>query len=235
MLIHDHAQIFVGTLAAANAPELRGLAFSTVIVDETGQATEPAALQALRHLPPGYAGRLILVGDHQQLPPVVPDIADAATLPPLPASLAAGGFPEGRGLKISLFERLARRYPGALITLAAQYRMNAPICALVSDLFYDGALHPGRAVVATARLSDFLRPPAAATPSAYAHRLPWDDTPILFLDTSRDPAARDTVRQWAADESRDNPREAALIADLLVGLFRRVPRDRWPDWRPRSA
>ena len=236
VLIHDHAQIFVGTLAAANAPELRGLAFATVIVDETGQATEPAALQALRHLPPGYGGRLILVGDHQQLPPVVPDIADAAPLPPLPASLGAAGFAEGRGLKVSLFERLARRYPGALITLAAQYRMNAPICAVVSELFYDGALHPGDARVANARLSDFLplpsspydiRDPLSRVPRPYDSS--WDDTPILFLDTSRDPAARDTVRQWAADESRDNPREAAIVAELLVGLFRRVPRDHWPE------
>ncbi|MFN8511479.1 MAG: DEAD/DEAH box helicase family protein [Chloroflexia bacterium] len=227
VLIHDHAQIFVGTLAAANAPELRGLAFSTVIVDETGQATEPAALQSLRHLPHGYAGRLILVGDHQQLPPVVPDIPDATPLPPLPATLAAAGFPDGRGLKISLFERLANRYPSALITLAAQYRMNAPISALVSDLFYDGALHPGTPTVAAARLSNYLSLPDC--PTARLPDSPWNDTPILFLDTSRDPAARDTVRQWSADESRDNPREATLIADLIISLFRQAPRDRWPE------
>ena len=230
VLIHDHAQIFIGTLAAANAPELRGLTFGTIIVDETGQATEPAALQALRHLPPGYAGRLLLVGDHQQLPPVVPEIADALPLPPLPDSLARAGFAPAHGLKISLFERLARRYPGALITLAAQYRMNAPISALISDLFYDGALHPGAASVANARLSDFL---STNYPEGYKYEVRstpgevWDDTPIVFLDTSLDAEARDTVRQWRADESRDNPREAAIIADLLVALFRRVPHERW--------
>ncbi len=229
-LIHDGALIFVGTLAAANAPELRGLAFATVIVDETGQATEPAALQALRHLPPGYAGRLILVGDHQQLPPVVPEAPGAPALPPLPDSLRAAGFADGPGLKISLFERLARRYPRALITLAAQYRMNGPICALISDLFYDGALHPGDERVANARLSDFLSSfaprPHAPTPSRPTPV--WDDTPIVFLDTSRDPAARDTVQRLGADESRDNPREAALVADLVVGLFRAAPREGWP-------
>jgi hypothetical protein len=222
VLIHDHAQIFVGTLAAANAPELRGLTFGTIIVDETGQATEPAALQALRHLPAGYLGRLILVGDHQQLPPVVPEIAEAQPLPPPPASLTAAGFAPDHGLKISLFERLARRYPDALITLAAQYRMNAPISALISDLFYDGALYPGAPSVANARLSDFL-----GAAGGERHRF-WDDTPVVFFDTSRDPAARDTVRQWRADESRDNPREAALVADLLVGLFRQTPREGWP-------
>lgn len=223
VLLHDHAQIFVGTLAAANAPELRGLVFSTVIVDETGQATEPAALQALRHLPPGYAGRLILVGDHQQLPPVVPEAADAAPPPDPPASLLAAGFAPGPGLKISLFERLARRYPRALITLAAQYRMNAPICDLISALFYDGALHPGDARVARARLSAFIATRGEGQPAGDS----WDDVPIVVLDTSGDAAARDTVRQWGKDESRDNPREAALIADLLVDLFRRVPRDGW--------
>ena len=224
VLIHDHAQIFVGTLAAANAPELRGLTFDTIIVDETGQATEPAALQALRHLPPGYLGRLILVGDHQQLPPVVPEVPNTIPLPALPTSLEQAGFGQSPGLKVSLFERLARRYPDALITLAAQYRMNAPISALISDLFYEGALHPGAARVANAQLSDFLTGRCGAQGT---DPLIWDDTPIIFLDTSRDLAARDTVRQWRADESRDNPREAAIIADLVVGLFRRVPRERW--------
>lgn len=224
VLIHDHALIFVGTLAAANAPELRGLTFSTVIVDETGQATEPAALQALRHLPTGYAGRLILVGDHQQLPPVVPEVADAAPLPDLPESLARAGFAPGAGLRISLFERLARRYPAALIILAAQYRMNAPICALISEIFYAGALHPGTTQVAASRLSAFLATTDTAPAAAGAL---WDDTPIVFLDTSDDPAARDTVRQWRADESRDNPCEAAIVAGLLVALFRRTPRANW--------
>ncbi len=229
-LLHDHAQIFVGTLAAANAPELRGLAFETVIVDETGQATEPAALQALRHLPPGYAGRLILVGDHQQLPPVVPEASGALPLPPPPESLRAAGHGEG-GLKVSLFERLARRHPRALLTLAAQYRMNGPICALVSELFYDGALRPADARTAEARLSGFVgRGPWAVGREGTGNdwAAAWGDEPIVFLDTSRDPAARDTVRHWSADESRDNPREAVIVAALLAGLFRGVPRDHWP-------
>src|SRR5262249_18373778 len=141
-----------------------------------------------------------------------------------PVSLAIAGFAPGPGLKISLFERLARRYPGVLLTLTAQYRMNAPICAVISDLFYDGALRPGDARVAGARLSDFVCTKSAGRSP---HHDLWDDTPIVVLDTSRDPAARDTVRQWSKDESRDNPREAGLIADLVVDLFRRVPRERW--------
>ena len=232
-LLHDEALIFVGTLAAAGAPELRGLTFDTVIVDETGQATEPAALQALRHLPPGYAGRLILVGDHQQLPPVVPEVAAAPPLPPLPETLRIARLRDGPGLKVSLFERLAGRYPGALVTLAAQYRMNGPICGIISDLFYDGALHPADARTADARLSHFLRPKLEArrterVGAGNAEGI-WGDEPIVFLDTSHDPAARDTVKRLGADESRDNPREAALVARLLAGLFALAPRGRWPE------
>jgi hypothetical protein len=228
VLLHDHALVFVGTLAAANAPELRGLAFDTVIVDEAGQATEPAALQALRHLPPGYAGRLILVGDHQQLPPVVPEANAAAPLPPLPDSLRAAGFQDGPGLKVSLFERLARRSPQALITLTAQYRMNGPICALISDHFYDGRLRPGDATVAAARLSTKYEVRSTVGIGKWFEAI-WDDTPIVLLDTSRDLAARDTVREWRGDESRDNPREAAVLADLLVAFFRCLPRAAWDD------
>ncbi|MGN6674024.1 MAG: AAA domain-containing protein, partial [Thermomicrobiales bacterium] len=228
VLLHDHARILVGTLAAANAPELRGLAFDTVIVDEAGQATEPSALQALRHLPPGYAGRLILVGDHQQLPPVVPETTAAAQLPPLPDSLRAAGFADGPGLKVSLFERLAWRAPQALITLAAQYRMNGPICALISELFYDGRLRPGGAAVAAARLSTKYDVRSTARVDDWREKV-WDDTPIVLLDTSRDQTARDTVREWRGDESRDNPREAALLAELLVAFFQRLPRATWAD------
>ncbi|MER3449851.1 MAG: hypothetical protein C4315_08855, partial [Chloroflexota bacterium] len=65
-VLHRHAGIFVATLAAAAAPELQGLTFRHVIVDEAGQATEPATLQALRRLPAGFAGDLVLVGDHCQ-------------------------------------------------------------------------------------------------------------------------------------------------------------------------
>jgi superfamily I DNA and/or RNA helicase len=50
-----------------------------------------------------------------------------------------------------------------------------------------------------------------------------------LLDTSRDQTARDTVREWRGDESRDNPREAALLAELLVAFFRRLPRATWAD------
>jgi hypothetical protein len=216
VLLHEQAAVFVGTLAGAARPELRGLAFSYVVVDECGQATEPAALQALRHLPRGYAGRLVLVGDHQQLPPVAPEDQPAGEIPD---ELVPAGFRPGDGLRTSLFERLARLYPERLLTLHDQYRMCAPVCEVVSDTFYDGALRPGTAAVAGQRLDAALAARLAAPWDAV-----WDPAAaVVFVDTQADPSARDTQVRFGTDDARDNPREAALLADLLAALFAALP------------
>jgi DNA replication ATP-dependent helicase Dna2 len=213
----DEALIFVGTLASAARPELRGLAFSTIVVDETGQATEPAVLQALRHAGRGYRTRLILVGDHCQLPPVVPDEVVA---PPLTPALVGIGLDEARGQRQSLFERLAGRAPGSVLTLAEQYRMCGPISALVSDTFYDGRLRPGSSEVAGRHLGQLLDRVGGTLPSEPFAQAVFDPRrPVVVVDTSEDAAAHDTVSRQARDESRDNPREAVLIADLVAALL----------------
>lgn len=223
-LVHQQAAIFVGTLAAAAAPELRGLAFETVIVDECGQATEPAALQALRHLPPGYQGRLVLVGDHRQLPPVVPD---GITAPPVPDELRQLGFGDRHTLLVSLFERLACRYPQSVVQLRAQYRMNAAICRLVSDTFYDGALYPATDAVARRTLHDVYQELGCAEPrlTGVAGRVFAPEPAVVVVDTSGDPRARDTVTAFTADETRRNPREAEIVAVLLAGWLKAFPRE----------
>lgn len=220
---HDHAGIFVGTLGSADAAELRGLSFELVIVDEAGQATEPAMLQALRHLPPGYAGRLVLVGDHRQLPPVV---SDELIPPPVPEAFRQLGLVEGDSLRTSAFERLARLYPHALITLTEQYRMNAPICTLVSETFYDGRLVPGTPEVASRTLAGWLAGFGLAVPVGSV----WSGPPVVLVTTEADPDARDSGARFtagrSADEARDNPREAEIIAALLAELVGSLPRER---------
>jgi energy-coupling factor transporter ATP-binding protein EcfA2 len=220
---HDHAGIFVGTLGSADAAELRGLSFELVIVDEAGQATEPAMLQALRHLPSGYAGRLVLVGDHCQLPPVV---SDELIPPPVPEAFRQLGLEAGDSLRTSAFERLARLYPHALITLTEQYRMNAPICTLVSETFYDGRLVPGTDEVAGRTLAGWLAGLGMPEPSGSI----WSGPPVVLITTEADPNARDSGARFtagrSADEARDNPREAEIIAALLAELVRPFPQER---------
>src|SRR5207302_1685834 len=71
------------------------------------------------------ADRVVLAGDHLQLPPTV---------------LA----PDAQQLALSLFERLARAQPGAMVTLLEQHRMNEQIMRYPSDALYGGKLraHP---------------------------------------------------------------------------------------------
>ncbi len=194
-IAHRHAGIFVGTLAAAAAPELQGLVFRHVVVDEAGQATEPATLQALRRLPPGFGGSLVLVGDHCQLPPVV----QVAESPPLPPGLGTErGFRPGHSLKVSLFERLADRYPQRLIRLTEQYRMARPISDLVGQTFYGGNLRPATPAVAA-------QPPPAGF-----------DRHIVWVLTDGVPGAIEDAA--GPDEARSNPYEADLAARVVVRL-----------------
>jgi len=220
--ILEHAGIFVGTLGSAASAEVRGLSFDTVIVDEAGQATEPAMLQALRRLPSGYQGRLILVGDHCQLPPVV---AQEIKPPPYPG-LAVLGLRDSDSLRTSAFERLARLYPDALQTLHQQYRMNAPICQLVSDTFYAGQLVPGTEQVARQRLADWLRMNGLSPVPG----LLSGDPPIVLVETTNDPSARDTGAGASGlrEESWANPREAEIIARLLSDWIAAFPEDARP-------
>lgn len=221
------AKIFIGTLGSAQAEELRGRCFTYTIVDEAGQATEPATLQAFRHLPLGYAGRLILVGDHQQLPPVVEgwNPNPLKFKRPLTPALKKAGFREGDTLQTSLFERLARLYPHRLFLLEKQYRMNEPICTLVSQTFYEGRLQPGQPEIASAQLEKWLQEVGGILLGEKDWGEIWSPRyAIVFLCTDEDPHAKD---QGEA-ESRCNHREAQLIAQILGNLLQKIPEDRRP-------
>lgn len=116
----DRAQVVLATLTGLESRALRGRSFPLAVVDEATQAVEPAAYLAMLK-----AGRVVLAGDHLQLPPTV---------------LAADAAP----LSLSLFERLGGLHPEARVTLAEQHRMNEKIMRYPSDALYDGKLraHP---------------------------------------------------------------------------------------------
>ncbi|SCV01458.1 LAME_0G16336g1_1 [Lachancea meyersii CBS 8951] len=95
--------------------------FRTVLIDESTQASEPECLIPIVK----GAKQVILVGDHQQLGPVILDrkAADA-------------------GLKQSLFERLIS-LGHVPIRLEVQYRMNPHLSEFPSNMFYEGSLQNG--------------------------------------------------------------------------------------------
>jgi DNA replication ATP-dependent helicase Dna2 len=127
--------------AGFNRERDRGLPplFDLAILDEAAQITEPMALGAINR-----ATRFVLVGDHQQLPPVV--AADRALSAHVLVSARAQDEANAElrrasgvaGLDLSLFERLQGKLPS--VRLDRQYRMNQHIAEFSSSAFYDGAL-----------------------------------------------------------------------------------------------
>jgi ATP-dependent RNA/DNA helicase IGHMBP2 len=116
----DRAQVVLATLTGLESRALRGRTFPLAVVDEATQSVEPAAYLALLK-----AGRVVLAGDHLQLPPTILS-------------------PDAQPLAVSLFERLGALHPQARVTLALQHRMNEQIMRYPSDALYGGKLraHP---------------------------------------------------------------------------------------------
>lgn len=145
------ARVVCATCAAASGDELRDERFDLAVCDEATQATEPIAYAAFLRAP-----KVVLAGDHQQLPPTV-----------LSRAAQQGALGE------SLFERMVALHGDAARTmLREQHRMHADLMAYPSRAMYGGALraHPA---VAARTLAEVLRVGAAV-----------DAPPLLFVDTS---------------------------------------------------
>lgn len=120
----DKAQVITATLVGASHYTIRDRHYQTVIIDEAAQALEPACW-----IPILKADRVVLAGDHCQLPPTVK------------SSHQTSG-----GLYHTLFEKLVALYPAHVSLLDTQYRMNARIMAYPSQACYDGRLQAAPAV-----------------------------------------------------------------------------------------
>lgn len=114
--LFGEARVIASTLTGAANRVLEGEKYSTLFIDEAAQALEAACWIAIRK-----AGRVILAGDHCQLPPTVKSI------------MALKG-----GLGKTLMERIVENKPEAVTLLKMQYRMNEQIMKFSSEWFYHG-------------------------------------------------------------------------------------------------
>lgn len=147
----QRARVVCATCATLEGGPLAAERFDVALLDEATQAVEPLALLAFLK-----AGRVVLAGDHCQLPPTI--LSQEAAR---------------RGLARSLFERLLEDHGDAVKKmLAEQHRMHEQIMSFPSREMYGGALraHPA---VAGRTLAEVLTPGAAV-----------DAPPVLFLDTA---------------------------------------------------
>lgn len=116
------ASVIAATLVGSNHFSIRHVNYHTAVIDEAGQALEPACW-----IPAIKAQKLVLAGDHQQLPPTIKSI-DAAK----------------GGLSKTLLEKCVALHPEAVSLLEEQYRMHEKIMGYSSQVFYGAALkaHP---------------------------------------------------------------------------------------------
>ncbi len=127
---------------------LRDRFFDLVVIDEACQSTEPGCW-----IPLMRAERIVLAGDHHQLPPTV--LSDEAAK---------------KGFNISLMQRLIDHYgDDVTVQLQEQYRMHNDIMQFSSNHFYDGTLQ-AHATVAGHLLSDlsaFRKDELSAEPAQF--------------------------------------------------------------------
>ena len=117
--LFEEASVVSCTLIGSAQRLMERRHFSTLFIDEAAQALEPACWAAILR-----ADRVIMSGDHQQLPPTVKS--------PQAAS---------QGLADTLMQKVVGRHPRCVSLLNVQYRMNADIMAFPSQWFYHGRLH----------------------------------------------------------------------------------------------
>ena len=120
----NNVQVITCTLVGAANKAIRHLEYDTVFIDEAAQALEPACW-----IPISRAKRVVLAGDHCQLPPTV-------------KSFEA----EKGGLSKTLFEKCIERQPEVSVMLKTQYRMHHHIMEFSNQQFYKGELEAHESV-----------------------------------------------------------------------------------------
>ncbi len=118
------SQVIAATLVGANHHTIQHLHFDVVIIDEAGQANEPSCW-----IPIVKTKKVILAGDHKQLPPTI-------------KSTQA----EKNGLGKTLLEKVVELHPSAVVMLEEQYRMNEKIMQFSSQQFYNNQLNAAEIV-----------------------------------------------------------------------------------------
>lgn len=183
------AEVFVGTPTSIGDRSIREKTFDLLVFDEATQATEP-----LSWIPIARTNKLVMAGDHFQLPPTV-------------RSKEA----ESRGLGVTLFERyfeiLGADYKQLI---ERQYRMHETIMGFSSKVFYQGKLVADESVRSKV-LADLPG----------VERCADTESPLLFLDTA---GKGYEEKLEEGSQSRYNPEEAELVlAELRKYLALGVP------------
>lgn len=182
--IISNAKVVCATAAGIDEDLLKKRRFDWCIMDEASQSVEPSVW-----IPLQFAQRIVLAGDHFQLPPTI---------------ISSQAAQEGLGT--SLMERLLREVRADLSRmLTVQYRMHQDIMKFPSDYFYEKELsaHPSVQEAVLAELP-------------YIKNNLLTEQPIHYYDTA---GASYDEAQEPRGESRLNPLEAELVHRKIIELI----------------
>lgn len=193
-----NARVVASTLAGAASSLMTGQHFHTLFIDEAAQALEAACWIALQRV-----DRVIMAGDHCQLPPTV-----------LSPEALQGGLGE------TLMEHVARKHPDCVTLLTTQYRMNHSLMQFSSEWFYGGKVKSAPEVSGRSLL-DFDVPLVWIDAAAEQQAADQADSPA-------EPVGEEMV---GGSYGRINWAEARLTIDTLKRYIDRIGRQRFLDER----
>ena len=199
--LFNTAHVIACTLTGSANRILSGMKFSTLFIDEAAQALEAACLIPMRR-----AGRVVLAGDHCQLPPTVKCFEAMK-----------------QGLGRSLMERLVENHPEAVTLLTTQYRMNEDIMKFSSDWFYGGKM----VAAEDAKHRGILD---------YDTPIEWIDTAEMISEISEVAEENEDIRAYREALSgnsfgRINKEEAQLTLLTLQNYITKIGKQRFLDER----
>ncbi len=193
--LFGEARVIASTLVGSANRLLEGQKFGTLFIDEAAQALEAACWIPIRR-----ATRVVLAGDHCQLPPTVKNIA----------ALKAG-------LGKTLMERIVENKPEVVSLLKVQYRMNEQIMRFSSDWFYGGQVESAPQIKYRGILD-------------YDVPIEWDSSETGLIDNEEikpETAKRNSGEEFVGENfGRINKAEARLTLDKLEEYFTQIGKQR---------
>jgi len=216
-LIRD-SKVVLATLHGAGGFHLKNETFDAVIIDEASQA-----LEAQCWVPLIGAKKVVLAGDHLQLPPTIKSLNQQDDIRKDKGNLKSAPKKKGKNsedatLEITLFDRLLKIHGSKIKRmLTTQYRMHEKIMAFPSAELYDSKLIAADSV--RSRILPGLPYPVQDT----------DDTrePLVFYDTQGGEFPETTEDEETGKkagpgvslgESKSNPGEAAIVRKHVADL-----------------
>lgn len=193
--LFNEARVIASTLVGSDQRILDYSQISTLFIDEAAQALEAATWIPIRR-----AKRVILAGDHCQLPPTVKSYEAMK-----------------QGMAVTLMEKIVEMHPESVSLLTQQYRMHQDIMKFSNDWFYGGNMTAASEV----RFRSILD---------WENPIEWIDTSKIVIDeTAENKGFTFKESLDYSGNGRMNIDEALLTLHTLQEYIRRIGENRIVD------